>query len=121
METSHPVILALKELFEIVDVFLCGDTVGKAVEKTRKEPDVLRTCGFRKDILFMRWNRSNTVGLASSACSCCQGGGQRLVYKNYYAPCSCVFRSVFRACLNRFRECVESGGISGTVTWEFCP
>jgi hypothetical protein len=68
----------------------------------------------------MRWNRSNTVGLASSACSCCQGGGQRLVYKNHYAPCTCVFRAVFRACLNRFRDCVESGGISGTVTWEFC-
>jgi hypothetical protein len=68
----------------------------------------------------MQWNRSNTVGLASSACCYCQGGGQRLVYKKSYAPCGCVFRAVFRACLNRFRECLASGGISGTVTWEFC-
>src|SRR4051794_32280067 len=68
----------------------------------------------------MQWNRSNTVGLASAACCYCQGGGQRLVYKNSYAPCACVFRAVFRACLNRFRECAVSEGISGTVTWEFC-
>ena len=68
----------------------------------------------------MQWNRSTTVGLANGACCYCQGGGQRLVYKNHYAPCACVFRAVFRTCLNRFRECTISEGMSGTVTWEFC-
>src|SRR5437899_3631518 len=68
----------------------------------------------------MQWNRSNTVGLSSSSCSYCQGIGLRLVYKNHETPCACVFRGIFRACLNRFRECAESDGISGTVSWEFC-
>src|SRR5207248_509272 len=79
-----------------------------------------KTVGLQKDTLSMQWNRSNTVGLASGSCCYCQGGGQRLVYKNHYAPCACVFRAVFRTCLNRFRECTISEGMSGTVTWEFC-
>jgi hypothetical protein len=86
-----------------------------------EKPERFERAASKKDILFMQWNRSNTVGLASSACCYCQGGGQRLVYKNHYAPCACVFRAVFRACLNRFRECTLSDVMSGTVTWEYCP
>ena len=69
----------------------------------------------------MQWNRSNTVGLASSACSYCQGGGQRLVYKNHYAPCACVFRGIFRACLNRFRECANPTACRGRSPGSIAP
>jgi hypothetical protein len=43
----------------------------------------------------------------------------RLIYKNNFTPCGCVFRAVFRACMNRFRECAAADGTTGTVTWEF--
>jgi hypothetical protein len=43
-----------------------------------------------------------------------------MVYKNHLVPCGCVFRAVFRICLRRFRECVTSSGLAGTVSWEFC-
>jgi len=68
----------------------------------------------------MLWNRSNTIGLAQTSCCYCEGVGLRLVYKNHTVPCGCVFRSIFRICLNRFRECAVTEGISGTVSWEFC-
>jgi len=68
----------------------------------------------------MQWNRSNTIGLASTTCCNCEGVGLRMVYKNHTVPCGCVFRSIFRICLNRFRECNLAEGISGTVSWEFC-
>jgi len=35
-------------------------------------------------------------------------------------PCNCVFRAVFRACYNRFRECVAKGTQISPVTLEFC-
>jgi len=68
----------------------------------------------------MLWNRSNTIGLASTSCCNCEGVGLRLVYKNHTVPCGCVFRSIFRICLARFRECNLAEAISGTVSWEFC-
>src|SRR5947207_1566988 len=68
----------------------------------------------------MEWNRSNTIGLANSACSFCHGLGMRRVYKSHEVPCNCVFRAIFRACLSRFRECAFSEGLAGTVSWEFC-
>jgi hypothetical protein len=68
----------------------------------------------------MLWNRSNTIGLASNSCCFCEGLGLRLVYKNHTVPCGCVFRSVFRICMNRFRECTANEGLTGTVSWEYC-
>jgi hypothetical protein len=68
----------------------------------------------------MKWNRSNTIGLANGSCAHCQGHGMRVVYRKNEAPCDCVFRAIFRACLSRFRECVASGAHTGSVSWEFC-
>jgi hypothetical protein len=68
----------------------------------------------------MLWNRSNTIGLASASCCYCEGLGLRPVYKNHTVPCGCVFRSVFRVCMNRFRECNANEGLTGTVSWEHC-
>ena len=56
----------------------------------------------------MKWNRSNTIGLANESCTYCEGQGTRAIYKTKEAPCNCVFRAIFRACLNRFRDCAIS-------------
>ena len=62
----------------------------------------------------MKWDRSNVLGLAKAACKICQGDGMRISeQRGRETPCYCVFRAVFRACYNRFRECNLS---SRTVT-----
>lgn len=35
-------------------------------------------------------------------------------------PCNCVFRAIFRACYNRFRECSVTAEHIGAVALEFC-
>lgn len=52
------------------------------------------------------WNRSEVLALSKETCTQCQGFGlrDRKVRKGA-KPCNCVFRSVFRACYNRFRAC----------------
>ena len=40
------------------------------------------------------------------SCARCHGQGILFVRKEKDAPCNCVLRAVFRACYNRFRECV---------------
>jgi hypothetical protein len=67
----------------------------------------------------MQWNRSNSIGLSRVACVHCEGAGVRTVWKIKEAPCNCVFRAVFRACFNRYRECVETGKYSSMVSLEF--
>jgi hypothetical protein len=68
----------------------------------------------------MKWDRSNVLGLARVACKICQGHGMRISdQRGRETPCYCVFRAVFRACYNRFRECNLS---SRTVTISLgCP
>jgi len=67
----------------------------------------------------MHWNRSNTMALAKNSCSFCHGHGMRVQYKVKQSPCGCVFRSVFRACLRRFRECAVTESYTSTVTWDY--
>jgi hypothetical protein len=52
------------------------------------------------------WNRTTTIGLAKLACSFCHGYGMRPLLSGVEAPCSCVFRAIFRACYRRYWECV---------------
>jgi len=42
----------------------------------------------------------------------------RVVHKVREVPCNCVFRSIFRACYNRFRECVALGEQTKAVSLE---
>jgi hypothetical protein len=44
----------------------------------------------------------------------------RLIGKDTEVPCNCVFRAVFRACYNRFRQCSAQSGRVGSVSLEFC-
>jgi len=68
----------------------------------------------------MQWNRPNAIGLAKASCSCCHGHGVRFVRNGAEAPCHCVFRAIFRACFNRFKECVYLGTRTSSVSLEFC-
>lgn len=55
----------------------------------------------------MEWTRSDTLALASNSCARCRGVGRRVGRKGTLSPCSCVLRSIFRACYRKFRYCVE--------------
>jgi hypothetical protein len=68
----------------------------------------------------MQWTRSDVIGLAKATCVYCKGTGMRPVRITKETPCNCAFRSAFRACLNRFRECVTKGAYTSTVSLEFC-
>lgn len=65
------------------------------------------------------WNRSSAIGLSKASCLQCQGQGLRLIRQKTEVPCNCVFRAIFRACYNRFRECVAEGPYSNSVTLEY--
>ena len=66
----------------------------------------------------MKWSRSSAIGMARASCVYCKGAGTRLVRRGKEVPCNCVFRAIFRACYERFRECVELGAHTSTVTWD---
>jgi len=68
----------------------------------------------------MQWDRSNVIGLAKVSCTLCHGYGLRLVKQGREVPCHCVFRAIFRACYNRFRECAALAEHAGIVTAEPC-
>jgi len=67
----------------------------------------------------MLFNRSTRIGLAKVSCTSCHGHGSRLVHKGKEVTCHCVFRAIFRACYNRFRECSSQSGHISTVSLEF--
>ncbi len=68
----------------------------------------------------MQWSRSDVIGLAKASCVYCKGTGMRPVRISKETPCNCAFRAVFRACFNRFRDCVAKGTHTSTVSLEFC-
>src|SRR5947207_2025801 len=99
------------------DDFALGDTVEKVNSRRAAIFNYFQAASGRK--FSMQWNRSNTIGLAKNTCSFCHGHGMRVQYKIKQSPCGCVFRSVFRACLRRFRECAISESYASTVTWDY--
>ena len=66
------------------------------------------------------WDRAN-IGMSTETCKYCSGHGTRVIYKNTKRQCNCVYRSIFRACLARYRDCRETGTTFGTVSWDYCP
>jgi hypothetical protein len=68
----------------------------------------------------MLLNQSNAIGLAKASCSLCHGVGVRVIRKDTEVACNCIFRAIFRACLNRFRNCTFSADHIGSVSLEFC-
>lgn len=55
----------------------------------------------------MEWTRSETIALASPSCVQCYGLGLVPSRRTKEIPCSCVLRSIFRACLNKFHQCAS--------------
>jgi hypothetical protein len=69
----------------------------------------------------MNWTRSETLALAQQSCVLCYGLGLRELHLGAPTPCACVFRAVFRACFNRFREYVGSERRISQVSLEAIP
>jgi len=66
----------------------------------------------------MQWTRSETLALASNSCSHCRGLGLRDLLSGKQKPCECVFRSIFRICFERFRDCVTREKHLSRVSFE---
>ena len=55
----------------------------------------------------MQWTRSETLALAQQSCMLCLGLGLKSGRSGASTPCPCVFRAIFRACYNKFRDCAD--------------
>jgi len=69
----------------------------------------------------MQWTRSETLALAQQSCSICYGLGLRPGRAGASTPCNCVFRSIFRACYARFRQCTSKEKHISRVSLEANP
>lgn len=69
----------------------------------------------------MEWTRTETLALASQECSHCLGLGLRDMPRKGRVPCVCVFRSIFRICHERFRQCVNKEKRHTKATLEYSP
>lgn len=55
------------------------------------------------------WTHSETIGLSNVRCAKCNGTGLRPgAHRDGKAPCNCVLRNIFRACLTRFYFCAAN-------------
>ncbi len=52
------------------------------------------------------WSRSETLALSMHQCTSCHGAGLRLG-NSKVTPCNCVLRSIFRACFEKFKQCMD--------------
>src|SRR5947209_16810605 len=69
----------------------------------------------------MQWTRSETLALAQQSCTFCYGLGLRPGRSGVSTPCNCVFRSIFRACYARFRQCAMKEKYISRVSLEANP
>jgi hypothetical protein len=69
----------------------------------------------------MEWTHSETIGLSNVRCAKCEGTGLRPgIHRNGKAPCNCVLRNIFRACLKRFYFCAANEPYRSKVTLMPC-
>ena len=64
----------------------------------------------------MEWNRSEMLALAAHNCTRCHGVGSMMGKRGKVMTCTCVHRTIFRACYDRFRRCVEKEKVMTKVT-----
>ena len=67
----------------------------------------------------MEWTRTETLALAAQKCTHCHGVGMRPGRGNTSTPCNCTLRGIFRACYNRFRQCLEEQHGVGKMRLDF--
>ena len=101
----------------MLDEFVGCDTVEAGI---RRRLWGAEAGGAKKDILTMQWTLSDTIGLAKFSCAHCHGTGLRAGRGGKDSPCNCVFRAIFRACYNRFRECATKEKHLSKVSLERC-
>lgn len=64
----------------------------------------------------MKWDRSNTLALATQKCTQCRGFGLRMGRRTN--PCDCVLRSIFRSCYERFVQYASDDARVSSVHFE---
>ena len=69
----------------------------------------------------MIWTRSETLALASQKCSTCYGFGLKEGRSGTQTPCNCVFRTIFRACYARFKQCAAKEKYISRISLEANP
>jgi hypothetical protein len=69
----------------------------------------------------MEWTRSETLALAAPKCNTCVGLGLRIGRNKTTHPCNCVLRAIFRACWERFRDCMAREKHMSKVTLDPMP
>jgi hypothetical protein len=68
----------------------------------------------------MEWTRTETIAMAAASCVFCRGLGLRQTEKHGISrPCSCVFRAIFRVCLDRYKRCESNAERIKPVTHEY--
>lgn len=67
----------------------------------------------------MQWNPRQAALHAAQECVLCQGFGVRSGPS--LTLCDCVYRTIFRACLVKFRQCVKADAYTRLVTFERTP
>ncbi len=82
---------------------------------------LLLRVGNNKEEDEMEWTRSETLALAAPACNICLGLGLRIGRSEATHPCNCVLRAIFRACFDRFRDCVSREKYMSRVTLDPLP
>ena len=69
----------------------------------------------------MKWTKIELAGLAAQDGTRCDSSGVRREKDGDPVPCGCVFRTVFRSCYNRFRECAIQGKFRSHVSFDRLP
>ncbi len=69
----------------------------------------------------MQWIPSELFLLALNECSHCRGTGVRREKRGKPIPCGCALRGIFRACYQRFRDCVTRGKCRTQVSFDRNP
>ena len=67
----------------------------------------------------MEWTQSDTLALAVQECTQCLGIGMRKNARKDNSVCNCVYRSIFRACFARFRQCITKEKRHSHVVLEY--
>ncbi len=69
----------------------------------------------------MNWDTLDLRELGQPSCGACGGTGGRLTKTGEMGPCDCSLRAVFRACYERFRQCMKREGRISQVSYKETP
>lgn len=113
----------MRKKFLLIRKVFCVDVTGERHETEITSIDSTRWLYRvkRERETKMEWTRSETLALAAPACNICLGLGLRIGRHGTTHPCNCVLRAIFRACFDRFRDCVRREKYMTRVTLDPLP